>query len=339
MKKKYQIFVSSTFTDLRNERQAAVEGVLTAGHIPAGMELFSAGSESQLAVINRWIDESDIYMLILGGRYGSVEPNSGKSYTELEYDYAVSRKKPLFALVLHEDTLATKVKEFGAAVIETENSKSLREFRAKVLGLISEIVRDEKDIKLGVIKAIQGIESHHKLEGWIRASEVPETQPLIAEIAKHQVVESQLRSELSQAKARISEDPEIPLAPLESEFSFSYSFNSSPNGTRRAFKRQVNTTWHEIFAAICVKLMEQPAEAVINVHLAAYFMSKTNEGSGTDRKIETSALETIRIQLTALGLISADRLATTTGTFAIFWSLTSAGKSLMYQIRTVKGQG
>lgn len=61
--KKLQIFVLSTYTDLIEERQAAVEAILSAGHIPAGMELFSAGDESQMTVIDRWIDESDVYLL------------------------------------------------------------------------------------------------------------------------------------------------------------------------------------------------------------------------------------------------------------------------------------
>ena len=48
---KFQIFVSSTYIDLTDERQAAVEAILKAGHIPAGMELFTAGDESQLTTI------------------------------------------------------------------------------------------------------------------------------------------------------------------------------------------------------------------------------------------------------------------------------------------------
>jgi hypothetical protein len=83
-KKRLQVFVSSTFIDLRDERQAAVEAILSAGHIPAGMELFAAGDESQMEVIKGWIDQSDVYLLILGGRYGSIEPKTGKSYVELE---------------------------------------------------------------------------------------------------------------------------------------------------------------------------------------------------------------------------------------------------------------
>ena len=94
MNKKLQVFVSSTYTDLIEERQAAVEAILDAGHIPAGMELFKAGNESQLKTIYKWIDQSDVYMLILGGRYGSIENKTGKSYTQLEYEYALSKGIP-----------------------------------------------------------------------------------------------------------------------------------------------------------------------------------------------------------------------------------------------------
>ena len=68
MIRKFQVFVSSTFADMKLERQAAVEAILEAGHIPAGMELFTAGDESQLDTIKHWIEASDVYVLLLGGR-------------------------------------------------------------------------------------------------------------------------------------------------------------------------------------------------------------------------------------------------------------------------------
>ena len=113
MNKKLQVFVSSTYTDLIEERQAAVEAILDAGHIPAGMELFKADNESQLKTIYKWIDESDVYMLILGGRYGSIESKSGKSYTQLEYEYALNRNIPVFAVVLSKDFLTSKINSLG----------------------------------------------------------------------------------------------------------------------------------------------------------------------------------------------------------------------------------
>ena len=145
--KRLQVFVSSTFTDLITERQAAVEAILTAGHIPAGMELFTAGNESQMDVIKQWIDESDIYLVIIGGRYGSVEANSGKSYTQLEYEYAVAQEKPLFACVIKDAALDTRVKEQGRSAIETENPAKMNDFRTLVLSRMVRFWEDSKDIK------------------------------------------------------------------------------------------------------------------------------------------------------------------------------------------------
>lgn len=116
MNKKLQVFVSSTYTDLIEERQAAVQAILDAGHIPAGMELFKAG-KSQMKTIQKWIDNSDIYMLILGGRYGSIEKESGLSYTELEYRYALSKNMPVFAIVLDDSFLHLKAASYGENAI------------------------------------------------------------------------------------------------------------------------------------------------------------------------------------------------------------------------------
>ncbi len=48
-------------------------------------------------------------MLILGGRYGSIEPDSGKSYTHLEYKYALEKEIPIFAVVLKDEFLYKKL--------------------------------------------------------------------------------------------------------------------------------------------------------------------------------------------------------------------------------------
>jgi nucleoside 2-deoxyribosyltransferase len=132
MNKKLQVFVSSTYKDLLPERQAVVQAILLAGHIPAGMELFAAGDKSQLDTIRRWIDESDVYMLILGGRYGSIDPDSGKSYTHLEYEYAIEKGKPYFAAVMAKGALEQKVRDAGQDVLELENQAKYREFKGVV---------------------------------------------------------------------------------------------------------------------------------------------------------------------------------------------------------------
>ncbi|MFC0139562.1 DUF4062 domain-containing protein [Erwinia mallotivora] len=89
--KKYQIFISSTYEDLKNEREQVIKAILEPGHIPVGMEMFSAGDEQQWELIKRQIEQSDYYILIIAHRYGS-ETDEKISHTEKEFDYA---KKPV----------------------------------------------------------------------------------------------------------------------------------------------------------------------------------------------------------------------------------------------------
>lgn len=72
MDKKYQVFVSSTYIDLVEERQEVMQALLELDCIPIGMELFPAADEEQWSLIKRLIDDCDYYILIVGGRYGSV---------------------------------------------------------------------------------------------------------------------------------------------------------------------------------------------------------------------------------------------------------------------------
>lgn len=201
MNSKLQIFISSTYTDLIEERQAAVEAILKAGHIPAGMELFTAGNRSQWEVIQRWITDADVYMLILGGRYGSMESDAGHSYTELEYDFAVSCGKPHFAVVISEEALESKVKAQGSSVLERDHPDKLKAFRAKVLTKMSSFFCDSKDVKLAVLETVPQLAAEYELTGWVRATEIPDTKALADELARLHAENKSLNAQLhSQAK-------------------------------------------------------------------------------------------------------------------------------------------
>lgn len=176
--RKLQVFVSSTYTDLREERQAAVEAILSSGHIPAGMELFTAGDESQMSVIRRWIDESDVFLLILGGRYGSLEPNTGKSYTHLEYEYAVTQGKPLFAVVIDDEALEKRVRKAGRKILEIENARQFKQFREVVLSRMVRFWIDHRDIKLAIHETMGEFARRTDLSGWIPGDQAISPQEL-----------------------------------------------------------------------------------------------------------------------------------------------------------------
>lgn len=194
MKKKIQVFVSSTYLDMKEERQAAVQAILNAGHIPAGMELFAAGNESQWETIKQWIDESDAFMLILGGRYGSLEPDSQKSYIELEYRYAMDTGKPLFSVVASEIALEGKT-------VETENIDKYKAFKDLVLSKICRHFDDPKDIKEAVHQTLSTFIEKYEFHGWISGKEAT-LQDVHAENARLKEELSALNSEVEKLKAR-----------------------------------------------------------------------------------------------------------------------------------------
>jgi nucleoside 2-deoxyribosyltransferase len=101
MGKRYQVFVSSTYQDLREERQEVIQALLELDCIPSGMELFPAADEDQWSLIKKVIDDCDYYIVVIAGRYGSIGPD-GKSYTQMEYEYAVQKQIPVMAF-LHEN--------------------------------------------------------------------------------------------------------------------------------------------------------------------------------------------------------------------------------------------
>ena len=198
--KKLQVFVSSTYSDLKIERQAAVEAILSSGNIPAGMELFAAGDETQMTVIKRWIDESDLYLLLLGGRYGSVDVKSGKSYTQLEYEYATSINKPSFAVVISDKALDEKVKKEGRTVLENLNNKELLAFRENVLTKLVKFWEDPKDIKLAIFETLSEFSNRKDLIGWVKGDNVINAGALAEEIARLTKENSELRNEVIKFK-------------------------------------------------------------------------------------------------------------------------------------------
>jgi hypothetical protein len=192
-KKKLQVFISSTYTDLKMERQAAVEAVLEAGHIPAGMELFSAGNKTQLEIIKKWIDESDVYLLILGGRYGSIEPESHKSYTHLEYEYALGKGMPIFAVFITDEALERKNKKLRNNAIEKENIDQYLIFKKMVLSKISKPFEDTKDVKYAILQTLSEIQKEYDLDGWISGKTL-----------KHQMKQERLLKKLNDNLPKIA---------------------------------------------------------------------------------------------------------------------------------------
>ena len=166
--KKYQVFISSTYSDLKEERRKILDVLLMADCIPSGMEAFVATDNEQFDVIKKVIDLCDYYILIIGKRYGSISPLTGKSYTEMEYDYAVSKDIPVLVFAIDETV--------ELPIEKTETSKTrvaaLYKFRRKAMNSrLASIWKttDELTGALGV--SIMQVKERFPRQGWARSSQ------------------------------------------------------------------------------------------------------------------------------------------------------------------------
>ncbi|OIQ42210.1 MAG: hypothetical protein BM560_07165 [Roseobacter sp. MedPE-SWde] len=186
MEVRHQVFISSTFEDLIDARQAVSTALLRADCLPSGMELFPASDQSQFEFIKSVIDECDYYLLILAGRYGTIDPKTGLSFTEMEYDYAVSKKKPIVRL-LQQDPILTLPAE---SLEKTDAGRaSLHRFREKVRnGILVKFWKDVSELQFETVMGLQQAKQSHPQPGWVRGgakqAEVAALENKIADLEK-----------------------------------------------------------------------------------------------------------------------------------------------------------
>lgn len=166
MEKKYQVFISSTYEDLKAERQKVVATILKSYHIPIGMEMFSADDAEQWKIIQNTIRQSDYYVLILKHRYGSLTQD-GISFTEKEYEYARKIGIPILPFVISNTAPVT------ASFFETDPVKreKLEKFKKKVLdesGKMCDFWSNEDELCTLLNLALQKQYDSNKRSGWIR---------------------------------------------------------------------------------------------------------------------------------------------------------------------------
>lgn len=161
---RYQIFVSSTYTDLIPVRRQVTEQILSMNHIPAGMEMFSASGRQQWTTIQKAIDNSDYYVLIIGERYGSISPEDGISYTEKEFNYALSRNIPTLCFLPGKNfSTPREHREADAALIE-----KLDLFKTRLKEQLCDFWEDGNELVSKVSSALYKIFTEEPGIGWIR---------------------------------------------------------------------------------------------------------------------------------------------------------------------------
>lgn len=204
MDKKYQIFISSTYTDLVEARAKVRDAILEMMHFPIGMEMFSAADEEQWEIIQDTINSSDYYVLILGHRYGStIETGSdaGISYTEKEFRYAREKEIPILAFILGDDADVKKANVEG----NPEKAEKLKLFKDDVkTGRIVEWWETTDDLARKVTTALHKQMDRKKRPGWVRGDSF-DIEASHAEILRLNELVRNLQEENAHLKSQIIE--------------------------------------------------------------------------------------------------------------------------------------
>jgi len=342
--KRYQVFISSTFRDLIEERQAVLKAVLELDHMPAGMELFPASDESAWQLIKDVIDDSDYYILIVGGRYGSLD-ETGLGFTEKEYDYAHSTKKPVIA-VLHEnpDNLPR-----GKTESDELTWKKLQEFRNKVERSHTCVYWNNKeDLKAKVIVGLTSIIKRHPAIGWIPADQVP-SGATIKDILTLRERIAELEKELE--KNRLQPPPGTDdLHQGEDTFKMKVSFKakepSQYDSEGQGFSGAFEPSWNDIFAGVAPKMIAEASNSQLreafSTRLSELAKESFKDASNMKRKVlygfkfNDHDIDTCIIQLRALGLIHESEKKRSIHDKGAYWILTPYGDQKMVQLRALR---
>jgi hypothetical protein len=341
MDKRYQVFVSSTYADLKEERRAVIQTVIESNCIPAGMELFPAADEEQLAFIKRVIDDCDYYLLIIGGRYGSAD-ETGVSYTEQEYDYAVARGLWVIAL-LHENPEEIPL---GKSEKEPAARQKLQQFREKVSReRLVKFWKNAAELPGLVSLNLSHAMNAHPAIGWVRADKTASVEVLgeINQVRKENAVLQQQTEKYKALVTRLASPPALDdLAGLDEGVKLEGRYWSDSYKDYRSW--YVTSTWRKVFSYISPYLVKHPNADAVKTVLGLALFREGNIETGINEKLrelislDDQDFQTVGVQLKALGLVNIEYTKTTSGGMGLFWSFTAKGERLMVELRAVRSK-
>ncbi len=347
MEKRYQVFVSSTYEDLRVERQEIMHALLELDCMPAGMELFPAANEDQWSLIKKVIDECDYYIVVSAGRYGSLGPN-GQSYTEMEYRYATEAAKPVIAF-LHKDPLKLQA---GAVEQTDAGREKLSAFRELLQQKMCKYWETPAELGSVVSRSLVRLTKTAPAVGWIRADDATESLAAPEVLRLRKRIE-ELESRLEEARSSAPAGSER-LAQGDDEFSLDFTFSSTDaEAVSWKWTRSVNVSWDEIFYDVGPLMINEADDYQLRRALNATVEHRSANSRRGDKRLKDHArlrefsisdhdFQTIKVQLRALGLITKSQRPRSIKDTHTYWTLTPYGDQVLTGLRAIgrdKGDG
>lgn len=338
MDKRYQVFISSTFVDLIDERREVMQALLEMDCMPAGMELFPAGNDDQWTLIKGVIEQSDYYLVVLGGRYGSVT-EEGISYTEKEYDYAVELGIPVMGFVpadIDEIPVGKTDKNDAAA-------QKLDEFRAKVQNRMTKEWKNAEDLGSKVTRGLIHLIKNNPRPGWVRGDQAmtSETRVQIAELeAKIAKLEKQEIEVSAGTAVQINRDyahGDEPVTLTVTHGGWTGFNEAEEDGT-------LECTWDNIVEAVGPYMIDEASDQSLRQTLENYLLEVIRVDTATNwetrwsdesLKLSDRSWGSVVLQLRALNLITLGTRPRGVNDRSIYWKLTTAGDDYLVGLRAI----
>ncbi|MDN5745928.1 MAG: DUF4062 domain-containing protein [Nocardioidaceae bacterium] len=370
IEKREQVFISSTFKDLVDERRAVIQTLLQADCIPSGMELFPASDTEKFDLIKGVIDLCDYYVVIVGGRYGSVDAEQQLSYTEMEFDYAVKTRIPVMGF-LHGDPgklIGDKLE------LDPDLRVKLDEFRAKVEAKMVKYWHVPGDLPAQVALAIMQIRKSHPAVGWIRASQAmtPEVKAELVELrAKVRELSADLKDEQRHHSEQV--DPaELQQGDAQVEIKCIVDYHwqetidakEARQSNRERSWLTLTPTWNELFKHLGPDLMDEASEESLIERLSDMCLDLAREdlleededfaakavksaqkekerqasrvGGVYEAEVALDSFNDVKVQFSALGLIEKGSRRRPASDYKKYWLLTTKGDDLLMRIRAIR---
>lgn len=326
---KYQVFISSTYEDLRPEREQLLKATLELGHIPVGMEMFSAANEEQWKIITRQIDDCDYYAVIVAHRYGSTV--DGISFTEKEYDYAVAKNIPVLGFVIDDSA------QWQPNDIDTEPiaKSSLIRFKSKVKEKLVSFWTTPEDLHGKYSVAITKQIASTPRPGWARATDVAGPE-VVKELARLSGENADLRIKLKAALHQAEDDlvaerNRTILTLRKNEFTLSFWYADGKD-----WEDKTNRTMYGLFYLLGPELMIEKATDAIIDFLGIMLRPDKERFPRQTNPVPTNTVKLLISDFVALGLFEPSQRRHTVTDTNEYWTLSDLGSEVLADIRRSK---
>lgn len=327
--RKYQFFISSTYTDLVEARQTLAASLLQQGHFPIGLELYPTETNDIWNVIQQQIAECDYYVVLVGGRYGSLSP-IGLSYTHREYIYASTRRKPVLALI-HDQPQALPESRREATRAGQMQMEDFRRLVAK-----GQMVREWhglSDLQEIARTVIPQFISRYPCDGWVKGG-TPEEE--------RQLDQFKLRiAALEQELQDLRHGGRQPASPFPTDMRANIRYQGSVyvRGDCKLMDIGSQPTWGQIFTCLAPHLLVETGEnkmrEVLEEFLAGMALADAQlmlpkAHAVRNLHLSTESFNQIKVRLRALGVINKSMQRDASG--GALWRLTTHGDQLMTRL-------